>query len=116
MKRIAVLRCLKSSSHCSGAGCLKILFNKEKVYSKYKEEDIQLAAFWTCNGCGDISLGDEEGLRRKIASMERFSVDVVHMSHCVFKKKTDGSEEICTQVSAIVSELEKIGVRVEKGF
>ena len=116
MKRIAVLRCLKSSSHCSGAGFLKILFNKEKVYSKYKEEDIQLAAFWTCNGCGDISLGDEEGLRRKIASMERFSVDVVHLSHCVFKKKTDGSEGICPQVSAIVSELEKIGVRVEKGF
>ncbi len=116
MKRIAVLRCLKSSSHCSGAGCLKILFNKDKVYSKYQEEDIQLTAFWTCNGCDDISLGDEEGLRRKIASMERFSVDVVHLSHCVFKKNTDGSEEICPRVRAIVSELGKIGVRVEKGF
>lgn len=116
MKRIAVLRCLKSSSQCSGAGCLKILFNKEKVYSKYKEEDIQLVAFWTCNGCKDVSLGDEEGLRRKIASMERFTVDIVHLSHCVFKKKTDGSEKICSQVSAIVSELEKKGVRVEKGF
>ena len=56
MKKIAILRCLKTSASCAGAGCLRALYEKDKAFAQYGDEELRLMAMWTCNGCGDSML------------------------------------------------------------
>ena len=44
MKKVAVLRCLKTSASCAGAGCLKAFYEKEKAFAQYGEEELRLMA------------------------------------------------------------------------
>ena len=39
--------------------------NKEKAFERYQGEDIQMAAMWTCNGCGKSMLENQEGIEKK---------------------------------------------------
>ena len=34
MKKIAILRCLKTSASCAGSGCLRALYEKDKVFAQ----------------------------------------------------------------------------------
>ena len=34
MKKIAILRCLKTSASCAGAGCLRALYEKDKAFAQ----------------------------------------------------------------------------------
>lgn len=34
MKKIAILRCLIISASCAGAGCLRALYEKDKVFAQ----------------------------------------------------------------------------------
>ena len=56
MKKIAILRCLKTSASCAGAGCLRAFYEKDKAFAQYGDEELRLMAMWTCNGCGDSKL------------------------------------------------------------
>lgn len=35
MKKIAILRCLKTSASCAGAGCLRAFYEKDKAFAQY---------------------------------------------------------------------------------
>ena len=50
MKKIVVLRCLKAEENCTGASCLKAFNNKSAYFSRYADQEIELAAFMSCNG------------------------------------------------------------------
>ena len=52
MKKIAVLRCLRTSNNCTGSGCLKAFNNKTNAFVVYEAEETELAAFLNCSGCG----------------------------------------------------------------
>lgn len=54
MKKIAVLRCLRTSNNCTGSGCLKAFNNKTNAFAVYEAEETELAAFLNCSGCGDV--------------------------------------------------------------
>lgn len=69
MKKIAVLRCLRTSNNCTGSGCLKAFNNKTNAFAVYAAEETELAAFLNCSGCGDIQMpNSEEGSAQKAGS------------------------------------------------
>ena len=86
MKKIAILRCLKTSASCAGAGCLRAFYEKDKAFAEYGDEELRLMAMWTCNGCGDSMLENQEGIRKKIERMKALELDALHISHCTHKK------------------------------
>ena len=63
MKKIAMLRCLKTSASCAGAGCLRALYEKDKAFAQYGDEELSLMAMWTCYGCGDSMLENQECIK-----------------------------------------------------
>lgn len=86
MKKIAILRCLKTSASCAGAGCLRAFYEKDKAFAQYGDEELRLMAMWTCNGCGDSMLENQEGIRKKIERMKALELDALHISHCTHKR------------------------------
>lgn len=115
MKKLAILRCLKTSTSCAGAGCLKALNTKTKAFAVYGDEDLQLMAMWTCNGCGDMELGNEEGLRKKIERMKALELDALHISHCTHKKDENGEKHLCPVIKEIIEELKESGITIVDG-
>ena len=61
MKKIAVLRCLRVSASCAGSGCLRAMNEKTGAFERYGDEDLQAVAFFTCNGCKENKLPNQEG-------------------------------------------------------
>ena len=66
MKKIAVLRCLRVSASCTGSGCLRALNEKTGAFERYGDETLQAAAVFTCNGCGENKLPNQEGINKKV--------------------------------------------------
>ena len=66
MKKIVILHCLRSEENCTGAACFQAFNNRSAQFARYGDEEIQLMAFMTCNGCRKITLGDSSGLEEKI--------------------------------------------------
>ncbi len=115
MKKIAILRCLKTSASCAGAGCLRALFNHEKSFAVYGNEELRPVAVWTCNGCGASMLENQEGIRKKIERMKALELDALHISNCTHKKDAEGVKHLCPTIKAIVDELEAAGITVVDG-
>jgi len=59
---------------CAGGKCLRALTNREGAFSLYKEKDVELVGYTTCNGCpgGNIEYAPEE--------MKKNGVDVIHLA------------------------------------
>ena len=110
MKKVAILRCLKTSESCAGTGCLRAFNERSEGFSVYGDEPIELAAMWTCNGCGDHALGNEEGLQKKISRMVKNEIEVVHVSRCTVK-----DEVRCHEIMNIARQLKENGIRVVDG-
>lgn len=115
MKKLAILRCLQTSASCAGAGCLKAFFEKTGAFAAYGDEELQLMAVWTCNGCGNNKLENQEGLEKKIARMESLGVDIVQLSGCTRKKDEQGERVLCPTIKAIAERLEKMGIEIGHG-
>ncbi len=115
MKKIAILRCLKTSTSCAGTGCLRAFNERSEGFKRYADEDVQLAAMWTCNGCGDSMLENQEGIEKKIARMVKNNIEAVHISHCTKKKNSDDTPVLCPTIKNICQRLEAKGVAVYDG-
>ena len=89
MKKVAIIRCLKTSASCAGAGCLRVMYDKEKRFAQYGDEELRLMAMWTCNGCGDSMLENQDGIRKKIERMKDLEIDVCRSVSPFNKKKQD---------------------------
>lgn len=70
--KIAILVREETMQRCTGKGCLNAFFQKKDAFSRY-EEEIELIAF--SHADGDID--------RKIETMIKNGVDVVHLSSCM---------------------------------
>lgn len=115
MKKVAVLRCLITSASCAATGCFKAFNNKDKAFERYQGEDIQMAAMWTCNGCGKSMLENQEGIQKKIDRMSLNEIDVVHLSHCCTKTRDNGEKYLCPRIAKIAAELEANGIEIVNG-
>lgn len=110
MKKIAILRCLKTSAACAGTGCLRAFNEKSEGFAAYGDEPLQLAAMWTCNGCGADALENQAGIQKKIDRMVKNSIEIVHLSHCTIK-----DEVRCPVIMSIASQLAAKGVIIADG-
>lgn len=110
MKKIAILTCLKANQVCTGAACFKAFNEKEHFFDQYREEEVELVAFFKCNGCGH-RLRDDPGLQEKVERLLNLNVHVVHLGVCVQKK----SGEECDIITEIVENLQNHGIKIYRG-
>ncbi len=115
MKKIAILRCLKTSASCAGAKCLRVMYDREKNFAQYGEEELRLMAMWTCNGCEGSMLENQEGIAKKINRMKELQLDVLHLSSCTRKKDASGEKHLCPTIKAIADELAASGIKIVQG-
>lgn len=116
MKKIAVLRCLRTSNNCTGSGCLKAFNNKTNAFAKYEDEAIAMTAFLNCSGCGDVRLPDSEaGMQKKLDRLVTIGVEVVHLSGCTQKKDAQGVKHECPCVTKMAEYLTQQGIVVVRG-
>lgn len=115
MKKIAILRCLKTSASCAATGCFTAFNDKDKAFKRYEGEEVQLAAMWTCNGCGNDLLENQAGIETKIARMAKNNISVVHLSSCTKKANENGEKVLCPNIENIVRRLQALGITVVEG-
>ena len=100
MKKIAVLRCLRTSNNCTGSGCLKAFNNKTNAFA----------------GCGDVQMpNNEEGLHKKLDRLVTIGVEAVHLSGCTKKKDAQGEKHECPVITKTAEYLEQQGITVVRG-
>ena len=56
MKRIVILRCLRSNNVCTGAACMRAFNTKSGAFARYGEEPLELEAYWSCNAAVTVTL------------------------------------------------------------
>jgi predicted metal-binding protein len=89
MKKIVILRCLKSEENCTGAACLKALNNKKAYFSCYADEELELVGFCACNGCETIKFDGTEGMNEKLERILSIRPDTVHIGICCQTRTSD---------------------------
>jgi predicted metal-binding protein len=59
---------------CAGGKCLRSMRNREGAFSRYKDQEIDLVGYTTCNGCpgGNIEYAGDE--------MVKNGVQVIHLA------------------------------------
>ena len=71
--RIGIIICDRYRT-CAGGKCLRSMRNREGAFSRYKDQEIELAGYTTCNGCpgSNIEYAGEE--------MVKNGVQVIHLA------------------------------------
>lgn len=113
MKKIVILRCLRSEENCTGAACLQAFNERCCQFARYGDEEIQLVAYMTCNGCRKITLGDSSGLEEKIERILSINPDVIHVGICC-KTRTDDNE-YCPEALRLVDIFRNHGIEIVWG-
>ena len=124
MKKIAVLRCLRVSASCTGSGCLRALNEKtgaferygdETLFERYGDETLQAAAVFTCNGCGENKLPNQEGINKKVERIIKMQPDALHLSNCTMPKDENGNRVICPVIKELEDKFTAAGIDVVRG-
>jgi predicted metal-binding protein len=95
MEKIAVLRCFKVSSKCSGSGCIKAFNKKTASFNDYEENSEMLMSI-PCSGCSEDSLKEILDASKEL---ENQGVESIHLSTCIRSK--------CPYYNEFVEELSK---------
>lgn len=112
MKKIVMLTCRLAGKVCTGAGCFTALNNRTHRFAEYGSEELQIAAFMKCSGCGHFPKEDA-GLDEKVERILEIHPDAVHLGICCCH---DGeSEELCQEIEAITAIFKKAGIPVVRG-
>lgn len=117
MKKIVILRCLKSNDVCIGASCLQAFYGRTGKFQDYDiDEGLQLAAFFSCNGCDDVRFQNQQGLEEKLKSIIALKPSAVHIGICtqIYNKAT-GEKQECDKINAISKYIQAKGVNVIRG-
>lgn len=115
MKRIAILRCLRSNDVCTGAACMQALHKKTGAFAMYGDEALELEAFWSCNGCGDCKLKNQAGIEEKVARIVSLKVDAVHVGACTKLRNDMGEQVMCRKIVDICERLRQAGIKIVDG-
>lgn len=73
MKKIGIIICDRYRT-CAGGKCLRSLRQREGAFSRYRDEEVELVGYTTCDGCpgGNIEYAPAE--------MKKNGADVVHLA------------------------------------
>ena len=115
MKKIAILRCLHSNDVCTGAACLKAFNDKSGSFSAYKNEELQLVAFWACNGCRECRVENEIGLEEKLQRIISIKTDIVHVGVCTKQRSVNGIRQTCPTIKELCNRIEASGIKIVQG-
>lgn len=115
MKKIAILRCLRSNDVCTGAACMQAFNKKTGAFAMYGDEPLELEAYWSCNGCGDCRLQHQEGIEEKIARIISLKVDAVHVGVCTKHRDAQGEYVTCRKILGICERLREAGIEIVEG-
>ena len=115
MKKIAVLRCFRVSASCAGSGCLRAMNEKTGAFERYGDENLQAVAFFTCNGCKENKLPNQEGMAKKVERIKKLNPDALHLSNCTMPKDEDGNRVICPVIKELEDEFVAAGINVVHG-
>ena len=115
MKKIAILRCLRSNDVCTGAGCMQAFNRRQGSFVLYGDEPLELVAYWSCNGCGDCQLEHQEGIEEKLARIESLKPDAVHVGVCTKQRTAEGTWVTCRKILGICERLREAGIEVVEG-
>ncbi len=88
MKKVAILVNEETMQRCSCGGCLGALFDKKDAFARYGDEPIQLVSMTHSGG----------DLEKKIATLLKKGVDVVHLSTCT-RGKNENYEAIAHRLA-----------------
>lgn len=101
MKKIVILRCLRSEENCTGAACLSAFNNKRGYFKRYGDEELQLVAFMSCNGCQNLEFEDDAGMQEKLERILSMKPDVLHVGICC-QTRTDDLQ-LCKQIDKLIA-------------
>ncbi len=113
MKKIVILRCLKAEKNCTGASCLKAFNTKHGAFAQYGDEELELEAFMTCEGCEDGSLHSPEGMQEKIERIERIAPDAIHVGICCQTRTIN--RQRCKNVLKLIEHFKRKGINIVWG-
>lgn len=113
MKKIAIMRCLRSNSNCVGAACLSAFYRRRGSFKAYEGEEVELAAFGYCSGCGDLILEPVEGMEEKVERILKIHPDAVHMGICCSTRSIQGKP--CRVMVSLARRFENHGIKVAWG-
>lgn len=73
MKKLGIIICDRWR-RCAGGKCFRALRNREGAFSRYRDEEVQLVGYTTCDGCpgGNVEYAPAE--------MKKNGADVVHLA------------------------------------
>ncbi|MBU5591564.1 CGGC domain-containing protein [Clostridium sp. MSJ-4] len=89
--KIAIGVCEKINGICTTMGCFKALNNRDKNFSMYKNEDLELVSFFTCEACSNDS---DENLMNIAKKLEQAGVQKLHLGVCIVKCEAERTREI----------------------
>lgn len=71
--RVGIIICNRYGT-CAGGKCLRALHNREGGFARYKDRELELVGYTTCNGCpgGNVEYAPAE--------MKKNGADVVHLA------------------------------------
>ena len=111
MKKIVMLTCLRAAgSSCTGEACFGALNCRTGAFSRYSGEEIELSAFFHCNGC-ESEVAQDEGMLEKLARIRKIRPDAVHLGVCTLRRESGR----CGTVKKIVKILQNDGIAVIDG-
>lgn len=110
MKKIVILHCLRAEENCTGAACFQAFNEKSGQFVRYRDEEVQIVAFMSCNGCRKLTLGDGSGLEEKVERILSIKPDVVHVGICC-KTRTDDNE-YCPEALNLVDIFQAHGIEI----
>lgn len=113
MKKIVILRCLRSEENCTGAACLAAFNNRRGYFKRYGDEEVQLVAFMSCNGCEHLAFEDEAGIEEKLERILSIKPDVVHVGICCQTRTND--LQLCPQAQRYIEFFKKHGMEIVMG-
>lgn len=112
MRNIAILTCLDACQVCTGASCLQAWNEKSRHFACYAGEEVRLAAFFHCNGCGKDPETDP-GLLEKLERLEKIGVERVHIGVCAVTDRKTGA--LCPTIAKIAELLHRRGMETVMG-
>lgn len=83
--------------------------------SWYENEDVELDAYWSCNGCAECFLKNQQEIEEKLERIISLHLDAVHVGVCTRQRNIDGIWERCKVIDGICKKLLAEGIKVVEG-
>ncbi len=94
---------------------MQALHKKTGTFAMYGDEELELEAFWSCNGCDDCKLKNQAGIEEKVERIVSLKVDAVHMGVCTKVRNDMGEQVVCREIVDICERLRQAGIKIVDG-